>query len=235
MSARHASLLLAAAAALAAAPAARADWLVTRDGARVETAGPWQVKGKLVVFETAAGDLASLRLAEVDLEESRAATAEAAADAAAARHEAEKPAAPRRSVRVLTDKDFAKAQPAAPAPGADGAQAAAPRDAAAALQVTAWERVPDDYDRHVVITGSVRNTGAAAAADVGVVVRLFDEQGGLIASVAAELAKTVLPSGESAGFRADFPGVFAFAALKFETGAMRLETAPAPAASQPSR
>ncbi len=62
---------------LAFAPAAAADWLVTADGDRVETVGPWEVKGRQVVFRDAAGKLASLRLTEVDLEASRAATAEA--------------------------------------------------------------------------------------------------------------------------------------------------------------
>jgi hypothetical protein len=235
---RIAATLLAAAAVCA--PAARADWLVTRDGARVETAGAWQVKGKLVVFKTAAGDLASLRLAEVDLETSRAVTAEAGAAAAATQEAAKKPPAKRRPVRVLTDKDFPRAaSPAAPAEGAADATAKPP-DAASApaagpvLQVSSWERQDDSVERHVAIIGAVRNTAAATAADASLVVSLFDEAGGLIASVAAELATTVLPAGESAGFRADFPGVFAFAAVKFETSAMRLETAPEPVAPPPT-
>jgi len=233
---RIAATLLAAAAACA--PAARADWLVTRDGARVETAGAWQVKGKLVVFKTAAGDLASLRLAEVDLETSRAVTAEAGAAAAASEEAAKKPPAKRRPVRVLTDKDFPRAaSPAAPAEGVAGAkppEAASAPAVAPVLQVTSWEREDDSVDRHVAIIGALRNTAAATAVDAGLVVSLFDEAGGLVASVAAELATTVLPTGESAGFRADFPGVFAFAAVKFETSAMRLETAPEPAAPPPA-
>ncbi|HVF61473.1 MAG TPA: hypothetical protein VNJ70_16815 [Thermoanaerobaculia bacterium] len=235
---RIAATLLAAAAACA-APAARADWLVTRDGARVETAGAWQVKGKLVVFKTAAGDLASLRLADVDLETSRAVTAEAGAAEAASAEAARKPPARRRPVRVLTDKDFPRAAPPAPPEGAAGGAAPPPEPAASApaagpvLQVTSWEREDDSVDRHVMITGAVRNTAAATAADSGLVVSLFDDGGGLIASVAAELATTVLPAGETTGFRADFPGVFAFAAVKFETSAMRLETAPEPAAPAP--
>src|SRR3954449_11180111 len=57
---------------------ARADWLVTREGGRVETKGPWQVKGKLVVFARAGdGSLASLRATEVDLDASAKATTEA--------------------------------------------------------------------------------------------------------------------------------------------------------------
>ena len=229
--------LLAAAAVLVPAAAARADWLVTRDGGRVETAGAWQVKGKLVVFKTAAGDLASLRLAEVDLETSRAVTAEAAAAAAASEEVAKEPPPKRRPVRVLTDKDFPRAQPAEPAaPGAAGEAAKppeAPEGKLAPLQVVSWERGRDSFDGHAVITGTLHNTGVDVAADSGLIVRLYDEEGGLVASVAAELTATSLPAGESTGFRADFPGVFVFAAVKFETSAMRLETAPEPAAPPP--
>jgi len=69
---------------LEAAMSARADWLVTREGGRVETKGPWQVKGKLVVFTRAADSgLASLRASEVDLEASAKATADAKVQAEA--------------------------------------------------------------------------------------------------------------------------------------------------------
>jgi len=47
---RRALRLTALVLALALPAAARADWLVTTEGGRVETRGPWEVKGKLVVF-----------------------------------------------------------------------------------------------------------------------------------------------------------------------------------------
>jgi len=117
-------LLAAALAAALAAPIvpAAADWLVTREGARVETRGVWQVKGKLVVFHTPAGDLSSLRLSEVDLEASRQATQELElarrAAAAAARREPERKA----PVLVLTDDKVRHAKPGA-APAAPAAPA----------------------------------------------------------------------------------------------------------------
>src|SRR5689334_14665868 len=92
---------------LAIAAPARADWLVTRDGGRVETRGPWKEKGKLVVFTKADGTLASLRLSEVDLEASRKLTE-------SAKVQAEKPPAPeppKKKLAVLTDADFKKATP----------------------------------------------------------------------------------------------------------------------------
>ena len=109
---RRSLILLALAVLPGAAGSARADWLVTREGARVETRGAWTVKGKLVVFETAAGKLSSLRVAEVDLDASRRATEEAVAAQAQAAAETDKPAERRKSVRVITDKDVRQAAPA---------------------------------------------------------------------------------------------------------------------------
>jgi len=56
-------------AALSLAPAtASADWLVLRDGARLETRGPVKVEVRRVVFTDTAGALVALPTAEVDLD-----------------------------------------------------------------------------------------------------------------------------------------------------------------------
>src|SRR6476661_7310749 len=60
------------------APAA-ADWLVTREGGRIETRGAWKVKNQLVVFTLPNGTLSSLRLSEIDLAASEKATEKAKA------------------------------------------------------------------------------------------------------------------------------------------------------------
>ena len=75
---RHSFLLLAAAGLAAAAPAT-ADWLVMRDGSKVETKGAWEVRGALIVFHTPNDALASVRLRDADLDASQEATAKAAA------------------------------------------------------------------------------------------------------------------------------------------------------------
>ena len=64
-------IALAALLAVAAGAAASADELVTRDGQVIQTQGPWEVRGKLLVFKLADGTLASLRLDEADLEARR--------------------------------------------------------------------------------------------------------------------------------------------------------------------
>ncbi|MCB1032359.1 MAG: hypothetical protein KDD47_00815, partial [Acidobacteria bacterium] len=110
--------LLLATAAFVAIPAG-ADWLVLKDGSRVETRGAWEVKGRLVVFTSADGSLASMRTNDVDLGASEQATEAALNQADAARRlEVEEPlpgSARKAPVLVLTDADVAHVVPDAEA------------------------------------------------------------------------------------------------------------------------
>lgn len=219
---------------LGAAGSAGADWLVTREGARVETRGAWNVKGKLVVFQTADGKLSSLRVADVDLDASRRATEEAVAAQAQAEAEPEKPAERRKSVRVITDKDVRQASPA-PAPGdpketpKEGGAAAPASDAASGpvLLVQAWNQARDPEKDHVVINGVLQNTSGSLAAELNLKVLLFDDSGTLMATSQAAIAKGALPPGESAAFKAEFPGYFSFATIQFEPRSRSLSSRPA--------
>jgi hypothetical protein len=222
-------------AALLTAPPAGADWLVTRQGDRVETRGSWQEKGKLVVFHRPDGSLSSLRLSEVDLEASRAATHRAQEEKdRPAKAEAPRPKKP--SVVSLTDEDF-QSTASSPAPAAEPEKGAkdekAPDKKASSLSVASWDRgkAPDG---HVVITGTLRNATADQAAASGVTVLLFDETGAPIGQLEGVLTSTVIPGGGTVGFQADFPGVFSFAAAKFETRSLNLGTKPGAPAAIPS-
>lgn len=215
---RSTAAVLAAAllASVLAAPAA-ADRLVTRQGGRVETKGPWQVKGKLVVFTLPDGKLSSLRLSEVDLDASRRATEEAVAAAAAAQAApAAEPAKPREAKVVLTDESFRRIPPPAPAPapGEEGTEGEAAEAEPGKLSITSWERAQGSSN--VVITGTVRNDAPTDATGVVVTVLLYDETGKLLVSGDANLSSTILPAGQSGGFEASFPDVFTFAAVKFD-------------------
>ncbi|HEV8240395.1 MAG TPA: glutaredoxin family protein [Thermoanaerobaculia bacterium] len=128
------------------AGAARADVLVTRDGTSLVTRGPWSVDGKVVRFHDEADALRTLRLVDVDVDASNAATAEAvkraAADdakgkmSAAAEGAASSPIAAAAAslkraratgapaVLVLHDGDVASADPAAIAAAKAGASRA---------------------------------------------------------------------------------------------------------------
>ena len=235
---------------LAAGPGiAAADWLVTREGGRIETRGPWKEKGKLLVFTTADGNLASLRLSEVDLEASRKATAEAVraqAEAAEAQAAPQKPAGAKKEVFSITDKDVrpsappadgstAPAQPGRPsspeAPASAGAQP--PGEKLPAVTVVGWEREQVGTDGHVAITGTVRNDSEASVADVRVYVQLFDESGSAIATAPADLTASALMPGQLAAFRADFPSLFAFSTVKVDVRGLRLSIRPRDTAAPP--
>jgi hypothetical protein len=193
---------------------ATADWLVLRGGGRVETAGPWTEKGALVVFTTAAGALSSLRVAEVDLEESAKVTS-AARRAAEAAPMKSPPPVPRRAVLVLTDKDIPPA-----ALEVDAEQAAGATEEAAtgadSLTVASWDQQYDPDAGAAVVTGTLNNRGDAIAADVDLTVMAYDEQGNLIGRVPASLEKRFVPPGATVGFRAVFPGLAPFATAKFD-------------------
>jgi hypothetical protein len=203
--------------ALLAAPAA-ADWLVTRDGGRVETRGPWTAKGKLVVFTRADGQLSSLRLTDVDLAASERATAEAVAKAKEAAEVKPPPPPEKKEARwVMTDKDFRQAPP--PPPKDEPKPAEEETDAAGRprlnVVIESWDR--KDLTDGLEISGTVRNPGDEIAADVGITVRLFDDTGALVATGEGRIANPALGPGEAVTFRATFPGVFTFAEAKFET------------------
>jgi hypothetical protein len=210
-----------------AVPAA-ADWLVTREGGRVETRGAWKIKGKQVVFTRADGQLASLRVADVDWAASEQATGKA--------KEAPPPEpAPvaeekKESRWVLTDSDFERrARPVAPKeaekPPAVEEIDAAGRPAVSVV-VETWDRRnhPDGLE----IFGTLRNPGNEIAAEIGVTVRLYDETGALLATSEGRVATPALAPETRAGFRATFPGVFTYADAKLEVRGygMRIKAAP---------
>jgi hypothetical protein len=216
------------AALLALAAPAQGDWLVTRDGNQVETRGAWQVKGKLVVFHTAKGELSSLRLADVDLEASRRETARAALARQAAEEARRQPPEKKPSVFVLTDDKVRHAAPG----GTAGAVAQAPPS----LSVASWERAAAAGDGHVVITGTLRNTSGVQASEISLAVQLLDAEGRTTDSGRAVLTATALAAGEQSGFQVEIPGATSYTQVKFEPKAVfaaPVEAAPPPAVPAP--
>lgn len=212
-----------------AAPAnpAKADWLVTREGGRVETRGAWTVKGKLVVFKTADGQLSSLRLADVDLDASRRVTEEAVAAQAQADAAEPRPAERRKSVRTITDKDvrpFAVPEPAAPDAEAEEKPKAPGPTSGPGLLVESWRQSAHADEDYVIVNGTLQNASNATAADLKLKVMIFDDTGSLIATSQAAVEVKAIPPGERATFRAEFPGFFSFATVKFEAESRRLAT-----------
>ena len=204
----------------------QADWLVTREGARMETKGPWKVKGKLVVFETADGKLSSLRVADVDLDASRRVTEEAVAARAQAEAQPEKAPARKKSVHVITDKDVAQAAPPQAAPAEGEAPAAAGPASGPGVLVETWAQERDPEKDHVLVKGTLANSSSLTATELKLRVLIYDETGSLMATSQAAVAKAALTPGQKTEFKADFPGFFSFATIKFEPESRQLETRP---------
>lgn len=142
-----------------------ADVLVTVDGATIETKGPWKVDGRLVRFTLPDGALSSMRLSEVDLEASGAATAEAAAPKPAQDAEPAKKERPA-PVLVLTDADIPAGEAPPPEDAATASEATAEGenggevDPGRPLQVSQWTWQAAVTDGALwELTGTVTNRG----------------------------------------------------------------------------
>ncbi len=148
---RRSSVLCWLAACWLVAAAGHADWLVTRAGERIETEGGWEVKGRMVVFTQPTGTLASVRLSEIDLDASQAATADAAPAPARPAPAAPAPAADRPS-RVITTDDVGEG-----VPGVEGGellverlrQAHAYKDVGMAMGLVNWQDVPEGMRNYI--------------------------------------------------------------------------------------
>ena len=222
-----------------------ADWIVTRQGERFEVRGAPQLKGKLVVFTLPDGSLSSMRADRVDLEASKQAT-EQAKKAAAAPPAAEAAKPKRKSLIVLTDKDFKKPLPAGPtdaavvdakdakeakaAKGKDGKDVPS-QDVPSSVEVASWERVPASQSKAdgIEIVGTVHNVSTSYLTGVIVVAQLFDDNGGIIGRFPATVENQVLPPNESSKFHLVAKGTFTFASIRWETQGRGLKSAPPPA------
>jgi len=200
----------------------RADWLVTRDGGRVETKGTWQMKGKLVVFTRAAdGALASLRASEVDLDASAKATADAKV-----KSEAPPPPEPaHKKIAVLTDKDFRKPTP--PGEG-DAPEKGAPAKSGP-LAVSNWKKLDIPSGEGIAIEGQIHNTTKDMMINASVDVQLFNEAGERVGTAHGLLTSTSVQPDGMVSFRANFPGVFTFTDAKFQVNGLPLTFSSPPA------
>lgn len=190
-----------------------ADWIVTRDGARIETKGKWRVEGAKVVFDLPNGTMGVLRKTEIDLDASAAASASAKPAPAASQPEKapgqlRDPRAPRegkKPVLVLTDKDVSKGPP----PDApDPAQVTANPNPAATpdgtvVVVESW-RQEMTQNGGIEVSGLLKNSGADVAGNITVEVEAVDDNG-KIHTAAGFLDKNSLVRNARTSFRALFP------------------------------
>lgn len=188
-----------------AAPPLLADWIVTRDGGRIETKGKWRVEGAKVVFDLPNGTLGVMRKSEVDLDASAAASA-APAPGKPTSAAMVQTAPKRKPVLTLTDKDIPRARPEPtadqPAPEEE-ADPSAPRPAA--VEVVSWRQSTGE-DGSIEILGQIKNVGSDVAANIALQIDLVDETGKNHTAVGF-LEKTSLVRDRDTSFRAIFPEV----------------------------
>jgi hypothetical protein len=212
-----AAALAVAAVALATASPAPADWLVLKDGAKVETKGAWRVDGRRILFDLPNGTLSMIRADQVDLDKSAVATAEARAVSAG-----EKPAPPpkKEPVLVLTEKDIPPS-PAAVAEAAATAEGEAKKEGGAAeptasLEVISWEKTESGDGSAVEIFGTIRNNSPNMITSPTVLVSIYDSEGGLLATNNGIVNSPQIAAGKTANFRVTFSGLVDFASAKFD-------------------
>ncbi len=212
--------VLVGAASLALAGSAAADWLVTRQGDRIETRGPWRRQGAMVVFTLPNGTLSSLRAEEIDFD----ASARASAPAPVAPVESP---AKKKPVLVLKDKDVAHVSAEGEASPEAGKPAAGEKGAAGQPQVAVTNWHQDLTEKGLVVSGTVQNNDPkTAAGEVTVNVRVFDADGKLLVSGPASLSSSALPPGKAATFSVTFPVDQKPAALKFDVTSAAAPAAP---------
>jgi len=194
-----------------AAGAARADWLVTSDGARIETKGAWKVDGRRVLFTMPNGTLSTIRTDQVDLDRSALATTqarEAAASPAPAAKEKKEP------VLRLTEKDIPPV--GALEEGADARKDDAKQDETPALEVISWEKTGDATGDGLEVFGTIKNSSPNIITTPTLLVAIYDADGGLLATNNGDVNSPQILAGKTANFRVTFPGVPDFASVKFD-------------------
>jgi hypothetical protein len=191
-----------------------ADWLVTSDGTRIETEGPWEVRQGMVVFSRADGSLASMRLSDVDVDASGSEGPPSEPGRPAADP---KPANPE-PILVLTNRDIPRAQTESLPPSDDrGANPGRGDRRGKRLTVTAWTVVESDAGEPVEIVGRLSNVGQRPAKRLGLVLIFLDRRGEEVGNGRAHLDDTDLRPGESTLFQLPLDHPTDFTAVKFRT------------------
>jgi hypothetical protein len=196
---------------------ASADWLVLRDGARLETKGAWKVDGRRVLFTLPNGMLSTVRTDEVNLDQSALVTTQAREVAAAPAVVVKEKKEP---VLRLTEKDIPPVGAAALAAAEKEGGAAGKRARARTWSLAARGDLVGE-DRKLTgdgleIFGTIKNGGTNIITTPTLLVAIYDADGGLLASVDGEVNSPQIQPGKTANFRVAIPGVPDFAAVKFD-------------------
>ena len=176
--------------------AAAADWIVTRDGGRIETKGEWSVEGRRILFTLPNGTLSAMRVSEVDLDASRTATEESKQP-----KQIEEPVtvAKREPVLVLTNKDIPQAAVDSVASADD-----APLSSRPVLRIVGWNT--EEFGGGVRVVGRLENATDRPHSGIRLQIELRNEDGEVLATSAATVTRETLIVGGITTFEASFPG-----------------------------
>ncbi len=228
------------AALLVVAAGAGADWLVLRDGSRLEVKGTWKVSGKQIVFTTADGKLSSLRGDLVDLDASTRATEKAVREEESAAGQAETEAEPEPKPKAkwsFTDKDFErpKTEEGDQAESDTETKPTAPAAPKSDLDVVVWSQAIDPARNRIRVSGTLQNEGKDMAASIQLEVQLVDRQGVVVGAQPAVVQKPSLAPGESTDFSTTFPQIISYETVKFapQASMFKIEPKEKPADSAP--
>lgn len=200
-----------------------ADWLVMKDGSRVETRAAWRVEGPTVVFEMPDGTLASIKADEVDLPASEQATLSADREATQP-STAETPETKQKAVFVLTDADVGHPKSENAAPDQQTAEPSSqPTSSAGEVSVPSWNTSDLPDGKGLRIVGQARNSTPSVATDLSVTVLAYDSTDELIESVPAALGARAVGPNQATSFSADLVGVFSYSRIEFDVDYVSLQ------------
>ena len=215
-----------------------ADWLVMRDGSRVETEGAWRVDGERILFDMDGGALGSVQTEDVDLDASRSLT-QAAREAAIRRAQPQAPAPKKKAVFVVTDADVSHRSPAealaesAADPQADASENQPP----GRVEVASWNTSDLPAGNGLRVVGSVRNGSSNVAADLNIEILAYDSTDELLLSAPAILGASAIGPGQSTTLAGELVGVFDFSRVEFDVDYVPIESsaesAPATSTQRP--
>jgi hypothetical protein len=195
------------------APAVSADWLVTKEGARIETKGPWKVKGAVVVFTMPNGTLSSMRVRELDLDQSALVTAEANKPPEE-EGEAGEEDDPKPVVAEFTNENIRRAAPSASegSPEQDGEDGERTEELSRPVvtppyEVLAWNVVDRPEIDGIEVRGTLRNGGEETIANVSIVLRLLTPDNAFVDERRGNLQSTLLRAQAATNFSAAFPNL----------------------------
>ena len=204
------------------APPLHADWLVTADGTRIETRGPWKVRDGMVIFKLPDAGLSSLRLEQVNLEASAHLTKAAKAPPPPQPKPEPKKVEP---VLVLTDADVQRVYPTDPSEDPTTDADSQPEDTPAGrLDIANWRHEIEQDG--IVIRGRLVNAGGQILSRIRLTVALLDAADEVLGTAKGVLTTTILRAEQTSEFHAEFPGIFAFDDVEFTGESLAISAGP---------